>query len=900
MNHTRTLTLVASLCLVPLVYAGDRRAFAQEVDNSAERSDDAEIAYLRAYFLEDGKSDAKAALVAYESLLKRSGLPDHVHVRASIGRARCLRALGRAEESAAVVAALSSSHPDHPEVAGWRATRRVGKAHHNVERAVEELLTGGDNIALVGEFGASAFPVLRRFMASPIPRYAMRAAEALVHMKGDAAYELLLEGCTGSAPRRAAIRTMARRAGRDPRFVELVMASRDEEWRAEFLVRQAGTPQSGDGSLRTPAAIQAVTRERGLRRTLFAAGNADMGGLGGLVVACLLSEDGAARSDAQRFVEQHVAPLLAGQTRDGPSKAGLAWWISTATAPGCAELSLDAFRTLHDAIWRPAARVWLNRMGRVEIPAALVSRLFAHAETRETGLRLFLARGKSWRQVPEGTVVAALRETGWPETEDDGGWLGSLTPLLGAESSESDISALVRVVPERYTSQLLGQPGIDADRWSASQWRAAIDAASPRARHDMHRSGLLRVASAAVDDAEWTVEVLVGLLAHPQSRWRRDVLSEIVRTAHVGKVSVHRFAARVREVVAGLDDKDVVSNLAQLAALESHGATAATAADLGVADVLRGSDPVVHTAIGQLGIAARIPLSDTVTRVLEMRSLSASGDAGAVHALLRHRPERFVSLLPELLRTPAGATGAVAALSRLWTPEGPVSAERVVDVTESAVRTVEHPRTLRHALTELVKRLRERGDMRARIAAALLRTEHVPFLALGGDAGSRARGRGTPRAAGDSHLAPSRRDSSTGARRHPRRAFEPRGTRRHPLRGLGRRGASRDGTAPVEHRAARPHGGRRSPRRVGRDGRRRAPPRDREVGPRRCRRGRGAARAHRPRRPVAIAAGPAASQPGRATPCRSCGTPPRPSATPPRRGGRGGTSRTSPCRRDPC
>ncbi len=175
----------ATLAALSVAPAALRPALAQQ-DPPAQPAtqDDAETAFLRAYYLEVGKNDPTAALAAYDALLGTYG--EHaIAKKASLARARCLQALGRYDELKGALDLLAQRYSaDAKFIAATRALSAANvltgaDSAGDVRALVRASLRLEDWKNRVAAFGGRAVPVLSELVRSADPSTVQRSSGSL-------------------------------------------------------------------------------------------------------------------------------------------------------------------------------------------------------------------------------------------------------------------------------------------------------------------------------------------------------------------------------------------------------------------------------------------------------------------------------------------------------------------------------------------------------------------------------------------------------------------------------------------------------------------------------------------------------------------------------------------------
>jgi hypothetical protein len=183
------LTLVLAFAAAPPL------AVAQERGIEAQGEDDAETAFLRAYYLELGEKDHGAALEAYlEVLNDHSGTP--VARKAQLRMAHCFVALGRLAEARAALANLLERAGDDQEqrAEAVRLLDEIGQRGGDDELTslVLRALREAEWQSKAPEFGEPAVPVLTQLLRSADPEIVGRSAATLRKIGSDAALDALM------------------------------------------------------------------------------------------------------------------------------------------------------------------------------------------------------------------------------------------------------------------------------------------------------------------------------------------------------------------------------------------------------------------------------------------------------------------------------------------------------------------------------------------------------------------------------------------------------------------------------------------------------------------------------------------------------------------------------------
>jgi HEAT repeat protein/tetratricopeptide (TPR) repeat protein len=143
------MRMSAAAALALALAAAAPAAFAQEPAPAAEKASPGEEAFFRAYYLETGLRDFAKAAEAYAKVAEdaAAGGQKALQVKALLGRGRCLRVQGKADESRAAFEAAQKIDPANEDAKAFLAAPSGGRDQEVQERIdylVENGLTGGN------------------------------------------------------------------------------------------------------------------------------------------------------------------------------------------------------------------------------------------------------------------------------------------------------------------------------------------------------------------------------------------------------------------------------------------------------------------------------------------------------------------------------------------------------------------------------------------------------------------------------------------------------------------------------------------------------------------------------------------------------------------------------------
>lgn len=191
---TRHRTVRIALIALALATAAPL-ALAQEDPVESREQDDAETAFLRAYYLELGEKDHAAALDAYRGVMSEHAGTD-VAAKARLRMAYCFVALGRLEEARSALATLLEQPGDDAErrAEALRLLDEIGQRRGDDELTslVLRALREDAWLSKTPEFGAPAVPVLTQLLRSADPEIVARSSASLRRIGSDAALDALV------------------------------------------------------------------------------------------------------------------------------------------------------------------------------------------------------------------------------------------------------------------------------------------------------------------------------------------------------------------------------------------------------------------------------------------------------------------------------------------------------------------------------------------------------------------------------------------------------------------------------------------------------------------------------------------------------------------------------------
>ncbi len=431
-NTTTTTALMLALAATPVM--------AQD----AAPEQDAELAFLRAYYLEKGLDDLDAAEALYADVAQRFASNRDVVAKSLVGRFRCLDALGRSAEAAAVRTSLEADFQDKPLLLARlrspdRAAPRPGPS---VAVLVNRALTLDDGTwkAAVLRFGEPAVPVLAQTLRVADPAQVSRAAEALTAMKSDAAHDelaaaLLDRDVLYPAQVDLGIRSANRGAISD-RLGRAIVALPDAARRDQFILRalQHTTLQAW--------IVDAMTQHAWARDLVF--GNEFVpGGIGTAIVGACARGPGPARDAALAYAASTLEALQS-SSQNPPNIGG--WRSALYDTPSAFLADGEAL----DAVSRV-----LQHMKGNPIPAK-----FRIAALRRPALRS-IALDWMWFGSPAPELLDADREAFLAALSGDD-W--------GAEGSQRHRTAIVKMA----VGGLLGKTPTEAEvRLVVDHWPSA-------------------------------------------------------------------------------------------------------------------------------------------------------------------------------------------------------------------------------------------------------------------------------------------------------------------------------------------------------------------------------------------------------------------------------------------
>ncbi len=254
-----TTTLVLTTAL--LAWATTPATAQDAAKPAAASADSAEDAFLKAYFSEKELQDYAAAEKAYAAVIATSGASHEVVARSTLGRARCLVALKRADEAAPLFARAEKEFAEFKDVAAEAhaaLAASAGRADGSLEARIrtDMRLFSGD----AWKYGERGVPTIAEMLKDDSPQMVYFAAYTLARMDARSAHEALEQAIEGRADttypeqvRKAVMEDLASES-----TLRFLMRSKDAVVRAHAIDRLATT--YGDAGAVTELATDATLR----------------------------------------------------------------------------------------------------------------------------------------------------------------------------------------------------------------------------------------------------------------------------------------------------------------------------------------------------------------------------------------------------------------------------------------------------------------------------------------------------------------------------------------------------------------------------------------------------------------------------------------------------------------